>query len=159
MTLALASARRSIIFAWISRDHGQRPILSMLRLSIAITEILSDGVRAEARTPQSYAKRSRASISWAPLAASITSDTPRQRNQSFFQKPALVIASPACSYCCSTRGFAPSAPAFYANRLSPMKSSKLLNKQCSRGYFYSEQWGQSNFGNYILNKRSDRAHA
>src|SRR5438132_9099570 len=69
MTLAFASARRSIIFAWMSRDHGQRPILSMLRLSIAITEILSDGVRAEARTPKSYANRSRPSIScsWVPL--------------------------------------------------------------------------------------------
>src|SRR5712691_7554972 len=145
MTLAFAFARLSIIFAWISRDHGQRPILSMLRLSIAITEILSDGVRAEARTPQSYAKRSRPSISSVPPAASSTSDTTRPRNQSFFQKPALVIASPAYFYCCSTRGCAPSALAFYANHLSPMKSSKLLNKQCSRGYFYSEEWRQSNF--------------
>src|SRR6266853_5846375 len=89
MTLAFASARRSIIFAWISRDQGQRPILSMLRLSIAITEILSDGVRVEARTPQSYAKRSRASINWVPPAASITSDTPRQRNQSYDQSGLL----------------------------------------------------------------------
>src|SRR6267378_4257018 len=144
MTLAFVSARRSIIFAWISRDHGQRPILSMLRLSIAITEILSDGVRAEARTPQSYAKRSRASINWVPPAASITSETARQRNQSFFQKPALVIASPVCSYCCSTRD-ALRVLAFYANHLSPMKSSKLLNKQCPRGHFYSEKWRQSNF--------------
>src|ERR1700693_2316730 len=147
MTLGFASARLSIIFAWTSRDHGQRPILSMLRLSIAITEILSDGVRAEARTPQSYAERSMLSItwSWVPLAASSTSDTPRPRNQSFFQKPALVIASPVCFYCCSTRECAPSALAFYANHLSPTKSSKLLNKLCSRGHFYSEQWVQSNF--------------
>src|SRR6266853_6738775 len=117
----------------------------MLRLSIAITEILSDGVRAEARTPQSYAKRSRPSISRVPPAASSTSDTTRPRNQSFLQKPALVIASPAYFYCCSTRGCAPSALAFYANHLSPMKSSKLLNKQCPRGHFYSEKWRQSNF--------------
>src|SRR6266852_7896786 len=107
MTLVLASARRSIIFAWISRDHGQRPILSMLRLSIAITEILSDGIRAEARTPQSYAKRSRASISRVPPAASSTSDTTRPRNQSFLQKPALVIASPVYFYCCSNEGMRP----------------------------------------------------
>src|SRR6266853_644843 len=131
MTLAFASARRSIIFAWTSRDHGQRPILS-------------EGVRAEARTPQSYAKRSRASINWVPPAASITSDTPRQRNQSFFQKPALVIAFPVCSCCCSTRD-ALRVLAFYANHLSPMKSGNLLNKQCSRGHFYSERWRQSNF--------------
>jgi hypothetical protein len=39
--------------AWISRDHGQRPMLSMLCLSIAMTAILSDGDRDEARTPQS----------------------------------------------------------------------------------------------------------
>src|SRR5437870_13874095 len=101
MTLAFAFARLSTIFAWMSRDHGQRPILSMLRLSIAITEILSDGVRAEARTPQSYANRSRPSIScsWAPLATSSTSDTPRPRNQSFLQTLALVIASPVYFYC------------------------------------------------------------
>src|SRR5947208_13042217 len=157
MTLAFASARRSIIFAWTSRDHGQRPILSMLRLSIAITEILSDGVRAEARTPQSYAKRSRASINWVPPVASITSDTPRHRNQSSFQKPALVMASPVCFYCCSTRE-ALRVLAFYANHLSPMKSSKLLNKQCPRGHFYSEKWRQSNFGNYILDKRRGIDH-
>src|SRR3989475_9133993 len=101
MTLAFAFARLSIIFAWMSRDHGQRPILSMLRLSIAITEILSDGARAEARTPRSYANRSRPSIScsWAALDTSSTSDTPRPRNQSFLQKLALVIASPVYLYC------------------------------------------------------------
>src|SRR5207249_7014336 len=157
MTLAFASARRSIIFAWTSRDRGQRPILSVLRLSIAISEILSEGVRAEARTPQSYAKRSRASINWVPPAASITSDTPRQRNQSFFQKPALVIAFPVCSCCCSTRD-ALRVLAFYANHLSLMKSGNLLNKQCSRGHFYSERWRQSNFGKYILDKRRPIAH-
>src|SRR3977135_2040473 len=90
MTFGSAPPRRALIFAWTSRDHGQRPILSMLRLSIAITEILSDGGRVEARTPQAQAKRSRPSISWVPPAASSTSDTTRPRNQSFFQKPALV---------------------------------------------------------------------
>src|SRR6266705_499514 len=121
MTLAFAFARLSIIFAWMSRDHGQRPILSMLRLSIAITEVLSDGVRAEARTPQSYANRSRPSIScsWAPLATSRTSDTPRPRNQSFLQKLALVIALPFI---------------FIVNEGMP----ELLNKQCSGRHFYSE---------------------
>src|SRR5882762_10333220 len=148
MTLAFASARRSIIFAWMSRDHGQRPILSMLRLSIAITEILSDGVRAEARTPQSYANRSRPSIgwSWVPLATSSTSDTPRPRNQSFLQKLALVIASPTYSYCC-LRATRPECsrilrqPPLNRPSLKPyVKGRKLLNKQNSRRHFYSEYW-------------------
>src|SRR6266581_3004868 len=117
MTLALALARPSIIFAWISRDHGQRPILSMLCLSIAMTETLSDGDREEARTPQSYAERSRLWMIWEPPANSSTSVTPRPRTQSFFQNPALVIASPVCSYCCSTRECAPESPLHFT--LSP----------------------------------------
>src|SRR6266702_8858932 len=43
-------------------------------------------------------------------------------------------------------------------RPPPLKSAKLLNKQCSRAHFYSERWRQSNFGNYILDKRSAIAH-
>src|SRR5712691_2093724 len=154
MTLAFAFARLSIIFAWISRDHGQRPILSMLRLSIAITEILSDGVRAEARTPQSYAKRSRPSISSVPPAASSTSDTTRPRNQSFFQKPALVIASPACFYCCLARDLPPSCIRILRHPVSPLgpdldpgvgasvfpRCSKLLNKQNPGRHSCSECW-------------------
>src|SRR6267142_1894419 len=86
------------------------------------------------------------------------SDTTRPRNQSFFQKPALVIASPACFYCCLARNLPPCALAFYATRFlrsGPprmltgqgwrlLEGSKLLNKQRPRRHFYSEYWGQSN---------------
>src|SRR5580765_1438092 len=107
MTLAFALESRSIIFAWISRDQGQRPMLSMLCLSIAMTATLSEGVRDEVRTPQSYAVRSRLWISWEPPANTSTSDTARPRNQSFFQNPALVIALPLCFYCCLARDLPP----------------------------------------------------
>src|SRR5262252_9038785 len=107
MTLAFAAASRSIILAWTSRDHGQRPMLSMLCLSIAMIAILSEGVRDDALTPQSYAERSRPWISCEPPENSSASDTTRPRNQSFFQKPALFIAAPACSYCCLARDLPP----------------------------------------------------
>src|SRR5882672_5079577 len=96
------------------------------------------------------------------------SDTTRPRNQSFFQKPALVIASPACFYCCLARNLPPCALAFYATRFlrsGPprmltgqgwrlLEGSKLLNKQSPRRHFYSEYWGQSNLP---VNGKSDDA--
>src|SRR6266567_5422893 len=82
-----------------------------------MTATLSDGAREEARTPQSYAERSRPWMSWEPPANSSASVSPRPRNQSFFQNPALLIASPVCSYCCSTRECAPESPLHFT--LSP----------------------------------------
>src|SRR5215831_17160228 len=152
MTFALAAARRSIIFAWISRDQGQRPMLSMLCLSIAMIATLSEGIRDDARTPQSYAVRSRLCMSCEPPASNRTSDTARPRNQSFFQKPALLIASPACSYCCLARDLPPFRTRIlrhpysvfsleprsqkFEDRLS--ECGKLLNKQNPRRHSYSE---------------------
>jgi hypothetical protein len=52
-TFALAAASLSVIAACTSRDHGQRPMLAIEVSSIAITAILSDGVREEACTPMS----------------------------------------------------------------------------------------------------------
>jgi hypothetical protein len=53
ITLALAAASLSTMSAMTSRDHGQRPMLSRLALSIAITAILSEGARDAAATPMS----------------------------------------------------------------------------------------------------------
>ena len=53
MTLVLAAASWSIILAWISRDHGQRPKLPMDCSSMAITAMRSEGVLVVAETARS----------------------------------------------------------------------------------------------------------
>src|SRR5579864_722269 len=129
MTLALAPASASIIFACTSRDHGQRPMLSMLCLSMAMIATLSEGVRDEALTPQSYAERSSPWINWDPPAKSNTSDTTRPRNQSFFQNPALVITSPDCSYC------------YFAGSMAPNRHRILRHPPLEVGPAKSQQSG------------------
>jgi len=53
ITFGFADASRSIIFAWMSRGHGQRPRLPRLWSSIAITAMSPEGVRDETCTPMS----------------------------------------------------------------------------------------------------------
>ncbi len=51
MVLALASASLSISWACTSRGQGQRPMLAMLRSSIEMMAMRSDGARAAAVLP------------------------------------------------------------------------------------------------------------
>src|SRR5690349_20517624 len=91
MTFACAAASLSINCAWISRCHGQRPIFAILVSSIAMTAMRSLGERLEARTPKSYALRSRLLIRSAPENKTTTSATITPRNQSDLQKSFLTI--------------------------------------------------------------------
>ena len=53
ITLAFAAASWSISFAWISRGHGQRPMLAIDCSSMAMTAIFSLGGFDVSLTPWS----------------------------------------------------------------------------------------------------------
>ena len=99
MTFALALARMSVILACTSRDHGQRPMLRMLRVvDRDDRDLVARGARRCAHAPvigRALEALDQIAAAGERTAASVTT---RPRNQSFFQKPAF-IAPPDCFYC------------------------------------------------------------